>query len=96
MGNLAVKHRVSALCSVGRCIGGRGANVGSLLGMSGGTTGNVSAQALFGSSSRLLIWLGQGHSLCSNLMPRNVPRVRLGGVRATRLRASGTDDSQLL
>ena len=62
-----------------------------------GTFGNVSVLALFHSgSSRLLVWLGQGHLLCSICMPRDVPRVRLGGVRATRLHASGTDDSRLL
>ena len=41
-------------------------------------------------------WAPFVHSLCSICMPRDVPLVRLGGVWATRLHASGTDHSQLL
>ena len=47
------------------------------------TFGKVSVLALFHSrSGKLLVWLGQGHLLCSICMPWDVPRFWLGGVRA--------------
>ena len=87
---------MSALCPVARSVGGRSAVAGSQLGRSGRYYRQRLGLALFDSSSRLLVWLGQGHLVCSICMPRDVPHVRLGGVQATQLHASGTTDSQLL
>ena len=78
----------------------RSAGVGSQLGMSDRYNrqriGLELVNSSSSSSSRISLWPGQGHSLCSICMPRDVPHVRLGGVRSTRLHASGTDDPQLL
>ena len=88
---------MSALRPVARSSDQRSAVVGSQLGMSGRYIWQRLGLSTFhSSSSRLFLWLGQGHYCAAFACLKNVPYIRLEGVRATRLHASGTGDSRLL
>ena len=88
---------MSALRPVAHSVDHRSAVVGSQVGMSGRYIWQCLGLSTFhSSSSRLFLWLGQGHYCVAFACLENVPYVQLGDVRATRLRASGTGDSRLL